>query len=316
MPLTRAFDLAYVRLQVSDLTKSEQFFADFGLTVRARQNDTLYLCGAGPQHHLIIAQAGEPKVLAVGFEAASADDLLQLSAQVAGASAIEDSADLGGGRRVVLHDPDGNRIEVVHGISQAETVRSVNAELEFNSATRPLLRRNVAIRLAPAPSHVQRLGHVVRTTPSVERQVAWYHETLGLLSSDDVLHEHSDDLVMSFVRFDRSEEYVDHHALQFLKGQANRLHHISFEVKNLDDLYLGHEHLEGRGYTHVWGVGRHLQGSQIFDYWLDPDRVMFEHWTDSDRFNASAERGVIRIHDMAGPWGPPMPRAFLEQSSS
>ena len=316
MPLARAFDLAYVRIAVSDLNKTERFFTDFGLHVRARGPGMVYFCGAGPQHHLVIAQHGDPKVLSVGFEVASAEDLLQLSARVPGASAIEAIPDLGGGRRVVLHDLDGNRIEVVHDIEKVGAIAPADAEPEFNSASRPLERRNAAIRLAPAPSHVQRIGHVVRTTPNVEGQVAWYHDTFGLLSSDDVLHEDSDDLVMSFVRFDRGEEFVDHHALQFLKGNANRVHHISFEVKSLDDLYLGHEYLDAQGYTHVWGIGRHLQGSQIFDYWLDPDGVMFEHWTDSDRFNASAEKGVVRIHDMAGPWGPPMPRAFLEQSSA
>ena len=28
--------------------------------------------------------------------------------------------------------------------------------------------------------------------------------------------------------------------------------------------------LAARGYPHAWGVGRHILGSQIFDYWRDP----------------------------------------------
>ena len=45
------------------------------------------------------------------------------------------------------------------------------------------------------------------------------------------------------------------------------------------------------GYRHAWGLGRHIQGSQIFDYWRDPDRLMFEHYTYGDVFDATTEPG-------------------------
>ena len=34
--------------------------------------------------------------------------------------------------------------------------------------------------------------------------------------------------------------------------------------------------LERKGYKIVWGVGRHLLGSQIFDYWWDTSGFMIE----------------------------------------
>ena len=49
---------------------------------------------------------------------------------------------------------------------------------------------------------------------------------------------------------------------------------------------IGHEHLEKKGYQHMWGIGRHLIGSQLFDYWADPWGRVHEHWADTDVLNA------------------------------
>lgn len=34
--------------------------------------------------------------------------------------------------------------------------------------------------------------------------------------------------------------------------------------------------LAKKNYKSVWGVGRHVLGSQIFDYWWDPTGFMIE----------------------------------------
>ena len=38
----------------------------------------------------------------------------------------------------------------------------------------------------------------------------------------------------------------------------------------------------GKGYTPSWGVGRHILGSQVFDYWYTPDKFMIEHYSDGE----------------------------------
>jgi catechol 2,3-dioxygenase-like lactoylglutathione lyase family enzyme len=173
------------------------------------------------------------------------------------------------------------------------------------------------MRPPPGPAHVIRLGHIVLRTPSVRRLSEWYLNTLGMLESDDVLTPDESDLLMSFVRLDHGDEPVDHHVMQFLSGTPRTVHHISFEVQDIDDLQVGHAALAGAGYTHMWGIGRHLQGSQIFDYWLDPFGVMYEHWTDTDVFDASVPKGTLRVEDLHNsPWGPQMPQAFLEHGTA
>jgi hypothetical protein len=37
-----------------------------------------------------------------------------------------------------------------------------------------------------------------------------------------------------------------------------------------------------KGYTPSWGIGRHILGSQIFDYWYTPDDFMVEHYSDGE----------------------------------
>jgi len=48
------------------------------------------------------------------------------------------------------------------------------------------------------------------------------------------------------------------------------------------------------------GIGRHLLGSQIYDYWADPGGGCTRHWSDTDRLNVkngsnllSAEEGLV-----------------------
>lgn len=313
MANTKVAELAYVRLQVPDLDAAERFFTTFGLEKRTRTEDRLYLRACGPEHHVVVAHRGERRLLSIAFEVQSEEEL-ERAARIEGASGIEAIDGPGGGRRVLLSDPDGNNLEIVHGIEK--TAPLAHPTQHFNSASGRTRRVNSIVRPHHGPARVLRLGHVVPRSPQVARMARWYAETLGMLESDDVpLPDGSDDLLMSFLRVDQGDKPVDHHAMQILKGGKNQIHHISFEVQDIDDLHVGHEALGGAGYRHVWGVGRHVQGSQIFDYWLDPFGIMFEHWTDTDMLDAKVPKGVTNLKDMHAPWGPQMPQAFLDQGT-
>ena len=64
---------------------------------------------------------------------------------------------------------------------------------------------------------------------------------------------------------------------------------MSFEVPDVDAVFMDHEYLTRLGkYEHMWGVGRHLLGSQVYDYWCDPYGRVHEQWADTDRLNAGA----------------------------
>ena len=94
-------------------------------------------------------------------------------------------------------------------------------------------------------------------------------------------------------------------------GGVSGLNHLSWEVCDIDDIHAGREHLAAKGRTHEWGVGRHLLGSQIFDYWRDPWGHIHEHWTDGDQFDASIPAGDHSIDvGTVSQWGPNMPSTF------
>ena len=46
-------------------------------------------------------------------------------------------------------------------------------------------------------------------------------------------------------------------------------------------------------YEHMWGIGRHVLGSQVYDYWADPWGRVHEHWADSDRLNVANGSNLV-----------------------
>jgi len=300
MSIIKAADLAYVRVRVPDLDRAERFFTDFGLQRSERTANALYMRGSGAAHHVHITEQGDPKFVSVAFTAHSEADLHTLS-QVPGASRVENIEEPGGGKRVWLRDPDGHGVEVVHGIASLPPVAVTHHEL--NDAKVGLRRAGTLARYEKGPSNVLRIGHAVLMSPDPRAVVEWYRETLGLLWSDEVVDPEGN-LVLSFNRLDKGEEYVDHHVLLLQRGAVRGVNHVAFEIRDVDDLMLGHEHLQAAGYDNVWGVGRHVYGAQVFDYWMDPWEFMYEHWTDI--------RGILdgTFESVVGPWGAALPERF------
>ena len=71
----------------------------------------------------------------------------------------------------------------------------------------------------------------------------------------------------TFMHLDRGHELVDHHVFFIYEGPKHHVHHSSYEVFDFDTQVIGHDWLVKKGYENCWGVGRHILGSQIFDYW-------------------------------------------------
>jgi catechol 2,3-dioxygenase-like lactoylglutathione lyase family enzyme len=296
-------DLAYVRLSAPDLDAMQKFLTDFGLVVTHRGDDALYARGTDPSPYVHVTERGAPAFVGLAFEAVGADDLAA-AAGLAGASAVEKIDAPGGGRRVRFTDPDGHAVEVVHG-------RERLAPLPVRSAA-PLNRGSARVRfgafqrLAAGPSSVKRLGHAGLHVTDFRRSEAWYKSRFGFLSSDEVYLGQKESVLAAFLRCVRGDEHVDHHTLVLIGDGRTDLDHVAFEVEDFDAVMLGHEHLEKAGYQHRMGVGRHVLGSQIFDYWNDPWGHMHEHFTDGDLLDAGVPTGS---HDpgtaLANQWGTP-----------
>jgi catechol 2,3-dioxygenase-like lactoylglutathione lyase family enzyme len=305
--MIKVTDVEYARFRAPDLNKAEAFLIDFGL-VRSEKTDTaLYMRGTDPDHHITIVEQGDPEFVGVAFKVASESDLIAIS-QVEGVSYIEDIDEPGGGKRVRISDPNGFQIEVIHGIDKIDPLPVKNLfPRNFGSERN---RFGEVIRLAPGPCPVKRLGHFVLFVEDYAKVAGFYCSHFGLLSSDVIYGDDEDNsIIAGFFRCDRGDVYVDHHTLFINSWDQNQFHHVGFEVEGIDAIQIGYQHLESKGYQHVWGVGRHVLGSQIFDSWSDPWGRMHEHWTDGDLLNAGHLTGkvpVARLLDVQ--WGVPAQR--------
>jgi hypothetical protein len=309
MPVIKVRDIAFGRLQSPDLDQAEQFLLDFGMVRAGRTKDRLYMRGTDPAAYLHVTELGEPKFLGMAFNAKSEEDL-DLLTKVEGASKIEALDGPGGGKRVRLKDPHGFAIEVVHGIADSEPLPIRRNVVNFGSEK--YRRAGELTRLAAGPAQVKRMGHGVIATTDLKQTLGWYRETLGFLCSDDVWKDDPSNLVSSFNRCDCGDTYVDHHVFFTMRGAKAGLNHFSYEVRDFDDVMMGHEHLvKQQRYQHMWGIGRHRLGAQVYDYWCDPWGRVHEHWTDSDVLNASMPAGLAEAgKGTFAQWGESMPARF------
>lgn len=315
MPVVKVTDLAYCRLQSPSLDVSEEFLTRFGLAVTSRTPDRLFMRGTDPQARIHITHLGsDARCLGLAFHVESEDDL-KAASKVSGASGIENVDEPGGGKRVRLTDPMGYEVELITGmtpLAKLPTRRHV-----LNWGDEKLRRSGELMRLDRGPSQVKRIAHAVYMTSNAMEKVRWYRETLGLVCSDDVYAGSPDNIIASFNRCDRGETFVDHHTFLCIEGPKTGLNHISFEVQNFDDVMLGHEHLKGANrYQHVWGIGRHVLGSQIFDYWQDPWGRVHEHWCDTDMLNNRASPNLLSAEEgLSSQWGAPAPAEFIAHAT-
>jgi catechol 2,3-dioxygenase-like lactoylglutathione lyase family enzyme len=310
MAIIKVRDVEYVRFTAPDLGRMREFLLDFGMTeAEGSSAGELRMRGTGDSPALHRTTVGPPGFAGLALRAASIRDLetLAKSERVA----VEASSDPEGGSVVRLVDPNGYRVEVLAG--QRRAPRGVAATRDGWNTSFAKARPNRTKRVAAGPSSVLRLGHVVLGVNDVGASWQWWHERFGLLLSDEV-RAPDGGLAAVFIRCDRGSEPADHHTLNFaqIPGKPPAFHHAAFEVTDVDDLMVGHQLLKERGYKHSWGVGRHVLGSQVFDYWRDPWGNLIEHWTDGDLFAADVPASVADLPTMLGrQWGPPTPPDFV-----
>jgi len=300
-PLIKVAGLAWLEFEKPDLDQAEQFLTDFGFTVADRTPEMLLLRGRRTGTACLLVRRGSGSRFAgVAFQAAARDDLDRLARGTGGTIAPHS-----GGHAVMLRDPSGFPVQVVYGIREHPALPE-RVPLALNFGPDPE-RVNATQRPARRPAEIERLGHVVLGTTRFRSALDWYLDTLGLIVSDflylDGRRERGP--AMAFIRCDQGSVPTDHHTLAMLLQPRTEYVHSAYQVTDLDEVAASGEYLRERGYRHAWGIGRHIQGSQIFDYWRDPDRLMFEHYADGDVFDCTAEPGwaPLSVSGLAQ-WGP------------
>lgn len=304
MSTIRIEDIAHVRFTAPDLEAMKIFLTEFGLYPSLSDDGVLYARGAGPQPFVHATATGAPGFAALGLRAESVADLERLAAEEG--VAVAPLMTPGGGFVVTLTDPDGYCVEVIAGQTKAPPL-TLPAPSEHNDA-RAKQRMRSTFRVSAGPAHVVRLGHAVLEVKDFRASEAWYKSRFGFITSDEI-EAAPGFAIGAFLRCDRGDTPTDHHTLFLLQAPtAPRFNHAAFEVADFDDLMCGHTHLKRAQRTPAWGVGRHILGSQIFDYWKDPWGHELEHWTDGDLFAAADGSRTATLQDLlAVQWGPNHP---------
>lgn len=311
-PIARIDDILYLSFERPDLEQAARFLSDFGLVPTERQSEILRLRTASPWPlQCEVRRASAPRYVGAAFLAASRADLEALSKASEQPLVPHDEA-AGGGVAVCLRDPAGFGVTVVHDVRREETGVPAPSVVPVNTPfAKPRVNRTV--RPAAGPATLHRLGHVVLQAVDFRTSVDWYMRHLGLIPTDvQCLSDGTPNL--AFLRCDRGPAPADHHTVVVFGGIEDGYAHSAWEVADLDALGMGQQALKAGGWQHLWGIGRHLLGSQLFDYWRDPWGDEFEHYADGDLFDASAPTTYHPLDpELIWQWGADLPKDFGPQ---
>jgi len=286
-------------ISVPDLGPAERFYSAFGLDTR-REGSRLDVYAHGHPHRWgSIYADGKPKKLQyLSFGAYEEDfDALKRRIEAHGACAAHPLSDQEG---VWTRDADGTPVEVV-------VAPKVSPSARFQPVTTDPVspgKGAAPSRSKVGPVRPRHLSHVLLFTPDVLRQTAFYSEILGLRLSD-----RSADIIA----FMHGPHSSDHHLLAFAKSHAPGYHHSSWDVASIDEVGLGAEQMKAQGYTHGWGVGRHVLGSNYFYYAQDPWGSWAEYSHGIDFVPADVEWPATdhAVEDSFYVWGPAVPDDFI-----
>jgi catechol 2,3-dioxygenase-like lactoylglutathione lyase family enzyme len=285
--------LRHVDLAIPDYDKQLAFYTGtWGLTQVAGDSGIAFLAAEGsPERYVIrLREDADKRLDLVSFGAASTAHVDRLAADLIGKGvtlAAEPAALAtdGGGYGLRFFDIDGRTIEV-------------SADVETRQHRKIEERESIPVRLS----------HVVLNGTDPDRTTRWYSRVLGFRLSDTLAGEDMG-TVMNFMRCNPR-----HHSVAFARGPHVSLHHVSFELRGIDEFMRGTGRALRAGTRLVWGPGRHLAGSNTFAYFLDPSSNTVEYTTELAELDEDVwHPHVYDMHDsdVQDQWGTAAPMSEL-----
>lgn len=251
--------LRHVDLAVPDYDTQLDFYTRlWGLTDVGGETGLTFLAAEGsPEQYVVRLRKADDKrldLVSFGAESPAGIDALAERLAAGGVRLVHeprDLATLGGGYGFRFFDVDGRTVEV-----------------SCDVAVRPHRR------IEEGESVPVRLSHVVLNSDDPARTRAFYERHLGFRLSDTLFSQHLGDL-MYFMRCN-----PHHHSFAIARGPHVSVHHVSFELRGVDEYMRGTGRMLRAGIRKVWGPGRHLAGNNTFSYFLDPSGNTMEYTTE------------------------------------
>lgn len=240
--------LRHVGFAMPQLEEQRAFYSQhWGLTEVAEQDGVHFLAAEGSPEPYVIRLRRDDKrradVIAFGTANRTNVDTLARSLEKDGIRIIDAPHALttpGGGYGVRFFDLDGRVIEVSADVSE-----------------RPYRELQVGESI-PA-----RLSHCVINSPRPEETRAWYEKYLAF-QTVETLFIHGNTLLW-FMRCASPQ----HHVLAVARAPHVAMHHVSFDMRGIDEHLRGIGRLQRAGSKLLWGPGRHQSGDNAFGYFFD-----------------------------------------------
>jgi catechol 2,3-dioxygenase-like lactoylglutathione lyase family enzyme len=122
-----------------------------------------------------------------------------------------------------------------------------------------------------------KLGHIAFNVHDVKTTVKFFTDCLGFRESD---------WMGDFFAFLRCGP--DHHTVNMLHGQKNKMHHIAFEARDWGHIKDACDFLGKQKIPLIWGPGRHGIGHNLFIYHHTPDGQIMELYAELDQMTDEA----------------------------
>ena len=210
--------LRHVDLAVPDYDRQLDFYAGvWGLTKVAEDSGISFLAAEGsPEQYVVrLRKADEKRLDLVSYGVASPQDVDTLAERLlaGGVQLISQPGKVdtpGGGYGFRFFDVDGRTIEV-------------SADVEARQHRKIEEKESIPVKLS----------HVVLNSPDLNKTREWYETQLGFRLSDTLWHPRMGE-AMHFMRISNQ-----HHSMAIAQGPHTALHHISFEMRGLDEYMRG-----------------------------------------------------------------------------
>jgi len=299
-------NLQHIALAVPNPDDGVQFYGDLGLDAEVRGNQATLRCRGRDQDQIVLTEGPQRRLQHICL-GSSPSRFAALQARVEAATELVDApkgSDVDG---IWCLDPDGIALNLI----AADPTPSLGGPETTVRAEAPAINTpghfaRIGDRAAPPRgrhNHPRRLGHMLQFTRDLNSKIKFYTEVLGMRLADRV----GNGLAWLYC-----EGGSDHHVMAFAASDAPGLHHLSFELGDVDEVgQTGMQMLE-KGHRDGWGFGRHVIGSNYFHYIRDPWMGLAELYCDMDYIPADMDWQPRDWpeEDSFYAWGPDAPEDF------
>ena len=245
--------IAHITLETPDIERQLDYYQRIlGLDLAHRDGNSAYLITKIGELAVVLERGPAPRCVRLAFQAAPGTDLAEASHALSKAGIQAERRQVshpGAANVLVITDPDGTQLELFtdRSFTDAKPVTGVG----------PF-----------------KLGHVAFIVNDPVVTSAFYERVLGFRVSD---------WVEQFFVFMRCGP--DHHTVNFLKADGQRMHHFAFELRDAAHLMESCDVLGRARIDIAWGPVRHGPGHNIATYHRNTDKLVVELYAELDRMS-------------------------------